>query len=82
MAKTYKCLELNADGSHIVCIKHLDDKEYPFWLYKVLDGGMHRRLIAKYADLCSILRFMYELHLFGMDSAPVSEILAWKTMNI
>lgn len=55
MAKTRKVMEINDGGVHLVCIKRMGEVN-PFYLYRVWwDGGEHRKLITKYADLTSVM---------------------------
>lgn len=53
---TRKVMTINEKGLHLECIKDNSDKVNPYRLYRVWwDQGNHRRLIAKYADMNSIL---------------------------
>lgn len=61
--KTTQVLKLNVCGVHYSCILHHDDEFNPFWLYRhtwqlrECGYGMseRRRLVAKYADINSVL---------------------------
>ena len=54
--KTVKVLHIDLGGIETTCVKHLEDKNNPFWLYaEWYDGKQHRKLIAKYADMVSVL---------------------------
>jgi len=53
---TRKVMTINEKGLHLECIKDDSDKVNPYRLYRVWwDQWNHRRLIAKYADMNSIL---------------------------
>lgn len=53
--KQRKILEINDSGLHLICIK-TDESVNPYRLYDVwYDLGTHKKLIAKYADLASVL---------------------------
>ena len=53
---TRKVMTINEKCLHLECIKDDSDKVNPYRLYLVWwDQGNHRRLIAKYADMNSIL---------------------------
>jgi len=54
--KTVKLAEINLGGMTATCIKQLDGSVNPYWLYaNWYDGKSHRKLIAKYADMVSVL---------------------------
>ena len=49
-------MKLECNGFRLVCILNYADKFNPFRLYKVwYESGWHRKQIAKYADMKSVL---------------------------
>ena len=53
---TIKVMEVHANGHHLECIKDNSQTVNPYRLYKVWwDCGKHRKLIAKYADIVSVM---------------------------
>lgn len=62
MAKTRKCLDIDVEGLHYVCIQEFTNRDNPFALYKqTLEYNKygyltyHRRLVERYADFYSVL---------------------------
>ena len=55
--KTVKIAEIFlGSGYAATCIKHTEDRTNPYWLYlEWYNMGKHRKLIAKYADMVSVL---------------------------
>lgn len=74
MAKTRKVIDLNIDGTHLVCIEHLDHKKAdPYRIYRIASG--HRRQLVRYSDFMSVLYFLVEFFRDGMDAMTLSEQL-------
>lgn len=64
--KTHKVFDLSDHGTHLVCIHILTPGEHnPYRVYKY-DFG-HRKQLAKYADVCSAVWFIYDYLLHGRD---------------
>jgi len=60
--KTRKVLSINENGIHLECIKDNAEKYNPFKLYRVWwDGGWHRKLIDKFADIQSVICEVYDI---------------------
>lgn len=56
MAKTAKILDYCDNGLRMVCVKHLDGRTNPYYVYRTwYDMGWHRKLIEKYADSVSVM---------------------------
>lgn len=69
-----KALGINLDGCRIDCIR-TEDKRNPFRVYRI--GGGHRIMIAKYGDFMSVLHFLKDFYLEGMDTATLSDVREW-----
>ena len=72
--KTRKVLELNENGTHLMCIR-TDDKINPYRVYKKSIG--HCNLLIKYGDLMSVIHFLRDFYLNALDTMPLGEIKAW-----
>lgn len=65
--KQRKIMEINEGRWHLVCIK-AEGVNNPYRLYRVWwDGGNHRKLLAKYADIESIMCWLYDHMVRGME---------------
>lgn len=60
--KTRTVLKVQDEGSHYLAIR-TEDRHNPYRAYKVWYG--HRKLLAKFADLCSAVGYIHELILMG-----------------
>lgn len=72
--KSRKIMEVNHDGVCLIC-KLTDDNCNPYRVYKVWFG--HQQQIAKYGDFMSILRFLWDFYMNGLDTMTVPEIRKW-----
>lgn len=54
---THKVADIDlGNGWNATCINHTEDRMNPFWLYlNWYDTRKHCKLIAKYADMVSVL---------------------------
>ena len=68
--KTRKVLDIHENGTHIVCIRTADRYNH-YKVYKVWAG--HRKLLVKYGDFISVICFLKDFYLEGMDSMPYTE---------
>ena len=69
-----KILDIHLNGFHIAGYQ-TQDKRNPFRVYLIVPG--HRRLIARYGDFFSVLCFIKDIFLDGLDTAPMHKILTW-----
>lgn len=54
-----KVAEIQLNGFKVICIQD-GNKTNPFRVYRVWwDGGRHRKLLVKYADMKSVLWYLY-----------------------
>lgn len=74
MSKQKKILDLRLNGFHIAGYQ-TQNKINPFRVYILVPG--HRRLIAKYGDFFSVLCFVKDIFLDGMDTKPMAEVVEW-----
>lgn len=74
MGKQKKVMDIHLDGFHLVCIR-TSDIFNPFRVYKVTAGS--RRQIAKYADFFSVVCFIKDLYLDGVDTMTTADAISW-----
>lgn len=74
MAKTRKFLDICAGGKHLVGIE-TSDRRNPYRVY--LKTRYSRRQIAKYGDFMSVLYFIKDFYLAGIDSMTTPEVIEW-----
>lgn len=74
MGKTKKVMDICLDGVHIVCIR-FDGDWNPFRVYRVSAG--HRRQIAKYGDFISVVYFIRDFYMDGVDTMTMHETVSW-----
>lgn len=70
-----KVLDICLDGFHVICIRDKEVKYNPFRVYKVSNG--HRRQIAKYGDFLSVICFLKDIYVAGVDTFSTPELLKW-----
>ena len=71
---TRKVLDIHLEGNHLVCVK-TDDDRYPFRLYRVTYS--QRKQIAKYSNFFSVIVFIKDFYLNGVDSMTLAESVEW-----
>lgn len=81
MAKQQKILDVNEGRMHLVCIKHFDRSDYnPYRVYAVISipgAPVRKRQLVKYGDFVSVLCFIKDFYLNGLDSMPVCDIIQY-----
>lgn len=81
MAKTKKILDVNTGSAHLICIQSLDRSDWnPYRVYLVTfvpGAGNRKRLLIKYGDLVSVLCFIKDFYLDGIDTRTAQDILTW-----
>ena len=69
MAKTRKVMEIASNGVWVKVIRKEGEKYNKFCLYSCwYDGGEHRKLITKYANMESVLLCLAKLPQFREDA--------------
>ena len=89
MASRVKVLDV-FDGFHLECIKICkkageSEPVNPYRLYITYNGrtknglfySKHRKQIAAYGDLISVLCFIKDLYLNGIDCQPINYVISW-----
>ena len=71
---TRKVADIRTPGCHLICLQ-MDDKYNPYHIYTVCSS--HRKQLTKYADFISVVCFIREFYLDGMDAKTTTEILRW-----
>lgn len=77
MAK--KIIDVNEGNRHLVCYQS-NDRANPFSVYIVISptgAPIRKRLLVKYADFMSVLYFIRDFYLYGLDTMSVSEVKEW-----
>ena len=82
--KTIKVLDIQ-DYIHLVCVKDLtiDCNQYRLYIvYKAMDPKygyctQHKKCIAKYGDMSSVLCQVRDLYIHNVQYRPIDYILAW-----
>jgi len=81
MAKQKKILDIDEGGSHLICLRLADPKEFnPYRIYLVTTPhGMpvRKRLLEKYGDFPSVLCFLKYFYLDGINTMCYTEIVEW-----
>lgn len=81
MCKQKKIIDIHEGGRHIVCIQAMDRKDLnPYKVYEVISptgSPIRKRLLVKYADFMSVIYFIRDYYLYGLNTMPVSEIREW-----
>lgn len=78
---TKKIIDINEGGYHLVCI-HDNGRAVvnPYRVYAVVSAPgspLRRRLLTKYCDFMSVIYFLRDFYLYGLNTFPVSEVQAW-----
>ena len=78
MAKQQKILDVNEGRMHLICIKHFDRSDYnPYKVYAVISvpgSPVRKRLLTKYGDFVSVLCFIKDFYLDGLDALPLCDV--------
>lgn len=81
MAKQKKVLDINEGGSHLICIRLSDLKEFnPYRIYLVISvpgAPVRKRLLEKYGDFPSVLCFIRSFYLEGINTMWYTDIIRW-----
>jgi len=81
MAKQKKILDINEGGSHLMVVRRNDPKDYnPYRIYLIISATgapLRRRLLEKYGDFPSVLCFLKDFYLDGIDTMCYNEIVDW-----
>lgn len=81
MTKQKKILDIDEGGSHLICLRLSDPKDYnPYRIYLVTTpSGMpvRKRLLEKYGDFTSVLCFLKDFYLDGINTMCYTEIVEW-----
>ena len=77
MAK--KIIDINEGRKHLVCYR-TNEKFNQYSVYMVISptgSPVRKRLIIKYADFMSVLYFIRDFYLYGLDTMCLQEIKEW-----
>lgn len=81
MSKQKKIIDINEGGRHLICIHTIDKNDYnPYKVYEVISptgSPVRKRLLTKYGDFMSVIYFIRDYYLYGLDTMPVSEVREW-----
>lgn len=74
-----KIIDVNEGNRHLVCYKS-NDRANSFSVYMVISptgSPIRRRLLVRYSDFMSVIYFIRDFYLYGLDTMPVSEVREW-----
>lgn len=77
MAK--KIIDVNEGHRHLVCYQS-NDRINPFSVYMVISptgSPVRKRLLIRYGDFMSVLYFIRDFYLYGLDTMTLSEVKEW-----
>ena len=81
MAMQTKVLDLHEGGTHLTVIRRNDPKDYnPYRIYLIISATgapLRRRLLEKYGDFPSVLCFLKDFYLDGINTMCYTEIVEW-----
>lgn len=81
MSRQKKILDIHEGGRHLVCVQQTDRGVVnPYRVYVVISptgSPVRRRLLTKYADFMSVIYFLRDFYLYGLNTMPVSEAVEW-----
>lgn len=80
MANQKKIIDINEGHIHLVCIRHNADRYNPYHIYLVISATgapLRKRLLIKYADFMSVLYFLRDFYLNGLDTMTYCEMKEW-----
>ena len=76
MAKQKKVMDIRDGGCHLEVICFNDRRIANPYQIRLIRGG-HKNVIAAYGDWMSVLYFMRDFYLEGMDTRTLQEIKEW-----
>lgn len=81
MCKQKKIIDIHEGGRHLVCIQNMDKTDRnPYKVYEVISptgSPVRKRILTKYGDFMSVIYFIRDFYLYGLDTMPVSEVREW-----
>lgn len=79
MSKQKKILDINTGSVHLTCIQSLDRREWnPYRIYlitSVTGSPVRKRQLQKYGDFHSVLCFLKDFYLDGLDTMCYTEMV-------
>lgn len=85
MAKQKKILDINEGRTHLVCLRLSDPKEYnPYRIYLIISptgAPIRKRLLEKYGDFPSVLCFIRNFYIEGINTMCYTEMVRWIQSN-
>ena len=80
MARQKKIIDINEGGRHLICTHSMDAKINPYAVYVVISptgSPIRKRLLVKYGDFMSVIYFIRDFYLYGLNTMTVSEVREW-----
>lgn len=81
MAKQKKIMDINEGHTHLVVIRMSNQKDpNPYRIYLVIScvgAPVRKRLLDKYADFMSVLYFIRNFYLEGIDALCYTDMVRW-----
>jgi len=81
MCKQKKIIDIHEGGRHLICIQVMGRKDYnPYRVYEIISptgSPVRKRLLTKYGDFMSVIYFIRDYYLYGLNTMAISEIHEW-----
>ena len=82
MARMKKVMDIDEGGSHLVVYKSYDKKDFnPYKIYLIISGHgelpVRKKLLDKYCDILSVVYFVRNFYLDGVNKMTYEDTLAW-----
>ena len=75
--KSYKCMDINVGGAHLECVfVKAEERRNPYRVFLKPDC-YHRAQIAKYGDWLSVVYFIRDFFMDGMNTRTREEVRTW-----
>ena len=80
MYKQKKIIDINEGGRKLICMHVPGEKYNPYHVYMVISPSgspVRKRIITKYADFMSVIYFIRDFYLYGLNTMTLSEVHEW-----
>ena len=80
MAKQKKIMDIHEGRTHLVVIRDNVARHNPYRIYLIISptgAPVRKRQLIQYADFMSVLYFLRDFFLYGLDAMCYSEMREW-----
>jgi len=80
MAKQKKIIDVHEGHVHMTCIQFMEERSNPYRIYMVISPSgspVRKRELIRYEDFMSVIYFIRDFFLYGLDTMPLCEIMEW-----